>query len=61
MATEVGRQARQVVGEIVLEIRDDSILLELKRGTCLNVPVMYPRMYPLMYPLFLSDIFLSEL
>src|SRR5689334_2111282 len=52
MAVEVGRQARQVVGKIVLGIRHDSILLGLKTGTSLNVPLMYPLMYPLLYPLF---------
>ena len=55
MADEVGRHARQVVGQIVLEIRYQSLLLEAHVGTSLNVPLMYPLMYPLLYPLFLLD------
>ena len=52
MADEVGRHARQVVGQIVVEIRDDSPLLGLWRGTSLNVPCLYPVLYPLLYPPF---------
>ena len=32
MADEVGRHARQVVGEIVLEIRDHSVLVGTEKG-----------------------------
>src|SRR5262249_10833630 len=55
MADEVGRHARQVVGQIVLEIRHHSPLLGQGGGTCLNVPFLYPVLYPLLYPSFLSD------
>src|SRR5215470_13493500 len=40
MADEVGRHARQVVGQIVEEIRHHSLLLGQERGTCLNVPFL---------------------
>jgi hypothetical protein len=52
MADEVGRHARQVVGQIVLEIRDHSLRSGPKRGTCLNVPSLYPCLSPSMYPSF---------
>src|SRR5262245_1011088 len=55
MADEVGRHARQVVGQIVEEIRHHSLLLGQGGGTCLNVPFLYPVLYPLLYPPFLSD------
>ena len=52
MADEVGRHDRQVVGQIVEEIRHHSLLLGQERGTCLNVPFLYPILYPLLYPPF---------
>src|SRR5215207_4193073 len=50
MAVEVGRHARQVVGEIVLEIRYHSISSGLKRGTSLSVPLMYCSYVPSVVP-----------
>jgi hypothetical protein len=55
MADEVGRHARQVVGQIVEEIRDHSLLSGPKEGTSLNVPSLYPCLYPRMYPSWISD------
>jgi len=55
MADEVGRHARQVVGQIVLEIRADSVLVGPEGGTSVNVPSLYPCLYPLLYPPFVSD------
>jgi hypothetical protein len=55
MVDEVGRRARQVVGQIVEEIRHHSLLLVAETGTSLNVPSLYPCLYPLLYPSFISD------
>lgn len=45
MADEVGRHARQVVGQIVLGIRHRRLLLESQTGTSLNVLAIYGCLY----------------